>query len=211
MAGVIESFRAGFTTLWSPAHAQSVLLWVVVMAVAAAFIYIFYKSVSKRDLLSLNLRKHNYSEHPGASKFFGFVFFLLEYIIIIPILVILWFAGLSIVLLFIEKTRSLDEILLIAAAVIGATRVLAYYHSEISKDLAKMFPFIVLSVFLLSPGEFSATVIWEKVYEIPTLLGAIFSFVLVIILIEIVLRMIYSVVKFFKKDEIHLSKIPKDE
>src|SRR3989344_2438759 len=122
----------------------NVLFLAVVLAVISLFIWEFYKSTSKRNLIRLDLKKYNYSEHPFVSKILAIALYLIEYIIIIPFLIILWFTGLSIVLLLIAE-RPINEILFISAALIGAIRILAYYKVEMSKDLAKLFPLITLS------------------------------------------------------------------
>lgn len=203
MAEVINDIFGGkyFTGLFfSRDLAADVLVLAATLAIASLFIYKFYKSVSKRNVIRLNLRKYNTYEHPLASKLFAMILYLLEYLVVMPILIILWFAGLSIVLLVIAKERLPGDILLISAAIIGAIRILAYVRGEIAKDLAKLFPFITLSVFLLSPGEFTFELVLAKIRTIPLLLSDILSFVLVVVVIEIVLRVIYTIYDFWRSE-----------
>ena len=82
------------------------------------------------------MSKYNYSNHAVAKKFFATIFYLLEYVIVTPIIIVLWFAALAIVLMLIAESYSIDQVLLVSAAIIGAIRILAYYKGEISKDLA---------------------------------------------------------------------------
>jgi hypothetical protein len=186
--------------------AASVLVLTATLVVVSLFIFKFYKSLSKMNLLSLNLYKYNTSEHPIFNKVWAMLLYLLEYILVIPFLIMLWFAGLAIVLLGIAKDgQGVDYVLLIAAALIGAIRILAYVNTEISAELAKLFPFITLSFFLLTPGDFGPGIISENLEEIPSLLGQVYSFILVVLIIEIILRVFYTLYEFWvsESDVLH--------
>jgi len=113
----------------------------------------------------------------------------------------MWYAGLSVVLLLVASDRSVNEVLLLAGVVIGAIRILAYFKSEIAKDLAKLFPFIALSLFILTPGSFAFGDLTGRINEIPLLLNNIFSFIFVILGIEIILRIFYTMYEFWKSEE----------
>lgn len=181
--------------------ALRVFYLIILLAVVSFFIYGFYKSTGKRNLLSLNLKKYNYSNHPVANKFFATLFYLIEYIVIIPILLVLWFAGLSIVLLLLAQNKPVEQILFASAAVIGAIRVIAYFKGELAKDLAKLFPFIALSVFLLSPEALNISRISEQIREIPLLLNNIAIFIFVVFLIEFALRVFYTFYQFLVSED----------
>src|SRR3989344_1832016 len=101
MAEVIEGLVRSFSSLTNSnifslngQLALNALLLIIVLAVISLFIYKFYNSISKRNLIELNLRQYNYSSHPIASKFFAILLYLLEYMVIMPFLILLWFAGL---------------------------------------------------------------------------------------------------------------------
>jgi hypothetical protein len=190
-----------FGFFFDPSLGVNVLLLAVILTIVSLFIWEFYKSTSKRNLITLDLRKYNTSEHPLFSKLLASFFYLLEYLIVMPILIAFWFTALSVVLLLIAEDRPVSEILLIAAAMITAIRILAYFKGEISKDLAKLFPFIALSFFLLSPGELNFIDVTSRFQEIPDLLGHILSFVFVIFMVEIVLRIFYAFYEFWRSEE----------
>jgi hypothetical protein len=201
MGEVLQFVSDQFSSIFSSSLALSVLVFSVVLTVASLFIWQFYKSTSKRNLIELDLRKYNRSEHPLTSKFLAIVLYLLEYIIIMPVLIILWFAALSVVLLMVANERTVNEVLLISAALVGSIRILAYYHNEISKDLAKLFPFMALSLFLLSPGALKLDLLSVHVNKIPLLLSSTFSFVLVVVVIEIILRVVFTFVDLWKSED----------
>lgn len=195
----IDSFSA--LLVFNNSLASSAIYLIILLALASFFIYKFYQSLSKKNILNLNLYKYNTSDHPIMSKVLAMLFYLIEYILFIPFLMLLWFAGLSIILLMIAKDgQSLEYILLISGAIIGATRILSYINAEISKDLAKLFPFITLSVFLLAPGNFNVETLITNAQKIPTLLGHVFSFIVVLLVIEIFLRVFYTLYEFWKSE-----------
>jgi len=199
--GVFARIADSLSSYSSSSVAVNVLLFAFILALVSFFIWKFYNSTSKRNLIELDLKKYNYSEHPISSKAFAIVLYLLEYVIIMPFLLVLWFTGLSLVLLLIAKGRSVTDVLFVSAALIGAIRILAYYNGEISKDLAKLFPFITLSIFLLSPGAFDFSSLFSRLAVVPRLIDSIFSFVLIISLLEIVLRVFYTIFEFYKSEE----------
>lgn len=196
----VANFLVSLSDLLGNSLPFDVLMFSIALAIVSLFIWYFYRSISRRNLIKLDLGQYNRSEHPFFSKLLAMFLYLVEYLVIMPLLIILWFAGLSIVLLVIAKERPTSQILLIAGSIIGAVRILAYFHGEIAKDLAKLFPFITLSVFLLSPGELKFDQILPKIYEIPTLLSNILYFVLVVLGIEIVLRLFYTIFQFWASE-----------
>lgn len=113
-----------------------------------------------------------------------------------PLLILVWFGALSLIILLIAEEASAQQIVMLSAAMIGAVRILAYYRKEIAQDLAKLFPFITLSVFLLSPGAFDLSSSINQLREIPALFNNILGFLAVVVIVEIVLRTIYTLVDF---------------
>ena len=180
--------------------AATVLILAAVLAIASLFIFKFYRSVSKRNLISLNLNQYNTSDHPLMSKLLAMLLYLLEYIIIMPLLIMLWFAGLAIVLLVIAQERLVGEILWISASIIGSIRILSYIRGEIARDLAKLFPFITLSVFILSWDKVDFSTIVDKFSQVPLLLSHILSFVLVVFVIEIIMRILFTIYDFWRSE-----------
>lgn len=202
MVSVTESIKYIFSNSYSDSLALDVLSLIAILTVISFFIWYFYKSISKKDIIELNLKEYNQTEHPIWNKIFAIFLYMVEYILIMPILIILWFAALSVVLFFLATETSVNDLLLIAAALIGSIRILAYFHSEISKDLAKLFPFITLAVFLLSIKNFNLSTIFTKIKEIPSFFDNLFSFFLVIFVMEIVIRLVYAIVIFWQSEEI---------
>ena len=64
-------------------------VFIVLISVYAIFVWKFYRFLAKRDLLELNLKQYNNVEHSLLNKMLALGLFIVEYIIILPIVVYL--------------------------------------------------------------------------------------------------------------------------
>jgi hypothetical protein len=183
------------------ATAMEAIALAVIIAFVAIFIWYFYKSLSRRNLIGLNLLQYNKTKHPFLRKFLAVVLYFVEYILIMPALIALWFGALSFILMAIGDNASLNQILLISAAMVAAVRILAYYHSEISRDLAKMFPFVALSLLLLSPSELDVTRMLNQIKELPFMFNNVASFLIAILGVEILFRVLFTIIDFIASEK----------
>ncbi|RMD67722.1 hypothetical protein D6817_00675, partial [Candidatus Pacearchaeota archaeon] len=136
-----------------------------------------------------------------ASKLAASALYFLEYVVIAPALLVIWFAALAIVLFLIAGEKSAQSILLISAVMIASIRILSYFHEEIAKDLAKLFPFMALSVFILSPNAFNFQSFLDKLSKVPFFIEDIASFIVLILAIEILLRAFHLVYEIWQTEE----------
>jgi hypothetical protein len=148
--------------------------------------------MAEKDIIKLNLRQYTASKHPELGKFFEVLLSIFEYVIILPFLVLFWFTVFAIFFLLLSKSQSAEQILLITAAIIASTRVTAYISESLSKDIAKIFPFTVMVLFLLDPEFFKLNTFFDKLIQIPELFDKILVFVIFIFAVELILRVIYS-------------------
>ena len=199
---ILRSISVFFEKLVSSVPEQyrilfSLLLYTVFIVIYAVFIWKFYRFLAEREIIKLNLSQYNYSANPGLEKFFDVLLSTIEYVIILPFLVFFWFSVFSIFLLLLSNSQSTQQILLISAAIIASTRITSYISQNLSRDLAKIFPFTVLALFLLNPTEFlNINIVFEKIIQIPALFSNILMFVVFIFGIELLLRLIYSIAVF---------------
>jgi len=168
-------------------------IFLVLITLYAIFVWNFYRFIGKRDLLELDLSQYNKSGHPVTIKLFAILLFILEYIIILPIVVFFWFVVVALILLVLAKDHTIENILLISAVIIGAIRISAYYKEDLSRDLAKLFPFTILAVALLTPGFFDLKDTLLKLASIPDLFSHILFYLLMIAILEFILRIIYLI------------------
>jgi len=169
----------------------SLFFYTIIIAIYAIFIWKFYKFLANKEIIKLNLKQYNYSRFPGLEKFLAVILYTIEYLIILPFLVIFWFTVFSLFLLLLSKQPA-NQILLISAAIIASIRITAYINKDLSKDLAKILPFTVLATFILGENFFDINILFEKIKEVPFLFNNILIFIFFIFIIEFALRGVYS-------------------
>ena len=123
----------------------------------------------------------------------------------------LWFGALALVLVLISDQAAIGKILVMASSIVIAIRILAYHGQEISKDVAKMFPFIALSLFLLSPELFDFAKVLGQLNELPNLFPEVFSFIVVIYCVEIFFRLLFTFKAVFIGNSEELSKYVEED
>lgn len=198
--GVVENFfselAGAYQALMSslPSGVQnfiSLFLLVLVIVVYSIFIWKFYRFIGTKNIIELNLNKYNRSKHPAISKFIAGIFYLAEYIIILPFLIFFWFAVFTIFLILLTEGIEMSTMLIISAIIIGAIRMTAYipkYGENLSKEIAKLVPFTFLGVAITRTGFFSQGSLIEHLGQLPQFFGDIPSYLGFIILLEIILR-----------------------
>lgn len=192
MESIFNVYTAAVSSL--PIWAQSsinLFLLVVLVFVYAVFIWKFYHLVAKRNIIELNLNKYNRSQHPFMAKLIAILFYLLEYIVILPFLIFFWYAIFTLLLILLTESLAVESLLLVSATIIAAIRMASYYNENLSKELAKMLPFTLLAVSILQPTFFELGRIFTHLGEIPNFFGEITNYLIFIIFLEIFLRIIY--------------------
>jgi hypothetical protein len=177
------------------------IFFTALIIIYGVFVYYFYKFLAKKNIIDLNLNKYNKSEHALAMKAIAFVFYILEYIVILPILTFFWFTVLAMFILILAKTLSVSTILIITAALVASVRVTSYISQNLSRDLAKMVPFTLLGLAIIQPDFFSFSVFLQRVNEIPALISHIPYYLLFIVILELVMRALNLGSRFFKFGE----------
>ena len=166
----------------------TLLFFTAVIVIYAVFVFYFYRFLAKKNLIELNLNKYNQYQNPAAIKFFAAIFYIIEYIILLPILTFFWFAILSVLVLVLAKGLDAATILLISAALVAAVRITSYISEDLSKDLAKMLPFTLLAIAITTAGFFDINALLQRIKEIPSLFSNIPYYLLFIVIIELVMR-----------------------
>lgn len=209
LEGVVDFIKDSYNIIASPLPGDyqiivNLAFYIILIAIYAIIIWKFYHFLARRDLLQLHLRQYSSSSHPFIEKTLGSILYFLEYIVFLPILVFIWFGVLGFFLLMLSKNQSVSNILIISAGVVGAIRITSYFSEDLSKDLAKMFPFTILAVFLLDPSFFSLNSFLERIIEIPNFFNHILIYLVFIVFIEIIMRLIFLIIYFvfsFRKEE----------
>lgn len=161
------------------------------IALYSLFIFFFYRFLAKRDVLKLHLSEYNIYKHSFLIKAFAVIFYIIEFIIITPIVIFFWFAILAIFLILLAKELEVGTIILVCAALISAIRITAYFKEDLSRDLAKMIPFTLLGVAVLTPGFLDLGTSIARMGDLPLFFNNAIYYLLFISGLEIVLRLFY--------------------
>ena len=192
-ASIVSSYTNFITSL--PAFWQyfiNLLLITIVVVVYSILIWKFYRFIAKKDLIELNLKKYNRSTHPVLSKTIAGGFYIVEYLIVLPFLVCFWFAAFVIFLALLTKISDTSIVITISAVIIVAIRMTSYYKEDLSKDLAKMLPFTLLSVAILQGGvSFQEGL--TRIFQLPQFFSHIYYALFFIFIIEFILRLFETV------------------
>jgi len=182
---VSEEFRANFSLeeiLSGNFSAFTAILYLAIsIAIYSIIIYHFYRYVARRDCFKPSKRKH--------SKAIGFM----KYFFLFPFVVMIFFLGFSMMLLFLAKDIGPYTVLSTAFAIILAIRICSYYTEDLSRDVAKMLPFALLGVFLVSPSYFEFSDIESKITQLPELINIATIYLLFLIIVEWILRILLNI------------------
>ena len=168
----------------------NVMILAIIITLYALFIWKVYRIIAHKDILKLNLARYNQSEHPFFSKFFAFILYLIEYIIILPFFIFFWFAVFALIIFVMLEESSVSTALNLAAAVIVAIRILAYHRKELAEELAKLFPLTVLVVFVTRAEITPLGSLVDAIVQLPQFLGSIAYYFLLIAAFELLMRIL---------------------
>lgn len=177
------------------------LILVLLVVIYCIFIWKFYKFIARKNIFGLDLNKYNKSEHPLITKLMAGAFHFVEYIIILPFLIFFWFVIFTLFLMFLTELE-IQTLLIISATIVAAIRMTSYYKEDLSKDVAKLFPFTLLAVSILNPNFFNIERIFTHFIKLPNFFGNIAYYLLFIIIIEIILRAFDFIFSLFGLEEV---------
>ncbi len=193
----VQELLAGWGVELSPAIPEhylvlmTILVYSVLLTIYALFIWFFCKNLSKRDLMTLNLQQYNESDHPFFNKLFAFVLYVVEYIVILPFFVLIWFSVLALIIAVLSpEQQTIQQALILSAAIVTATRIVAYYKEALAQEIAKLFPLTILAISVTTPGFFSLTRIANAFGNVQELASSLWLFFIFIIVVELVLRLL---------------------
>ncbi|MEM2160752.1 MAG: hypothetical protein QXN55_07360 [Candidatus Nitrosotenuis sp.] len=177
------------------------------MVAYGIFVFHFYQFLAKRDMFSLKIkerltRQKLKSSGEKISVTPRIAAYIATNIFIFPIVIFLWFLGYSIFIFFLAQEMSVNTVFLVSSSLIIAVRIAAYYNEDISRELAKLLPLVLLGIFLLSPKFFDVDEIIQRLSEIPNFVVQIAAFVIIAVVIETILSLLYLLkIRFFGHKE----------
>ena len=82
------------------------LMAIIAIAVYSGFVFMFYRILAKKDLLTLDLSKYADDFGGKVKKYLRSVLFVIQYIVVVPILIAFWTLVLAVILLFCRTVRT---------------------------------------------------------------------------------------------------------
>ena len=163
-------------------------IFAVGVAIYAVVIFNLYRFMSRRDIFNLDFSRYEESKHAALRKTFHFIFYVAKYILMFPLFAFFWFGVLVVMVAFLSKTKEVEDLLLIAMAVLTAVRVTSYYTEDLSRDIAKMLPFALLGIFLIDLNYFDLSTSTELLERVAIEWESIFYYWVFVVVLEFVLR-----------------------
>lgn len=175
---------------------KPLVIFIIAIALFAIFIFKFYKSISKRDLIDYNFDKYT----KGSSKFIKILVHGLQTNVLAPIAIFFWLIVFTTFLILLADTYSPETILLTSMAIVGAIRITAYYTQDLSQDVAKLLPFAMLAIILFDVSKFSVDKIITIGMQMPSIWKNFTYYFVFVVGLEFVLRTAKSIYDLVRKD-----------
>ena len=170
---------------------------IVAISVYSVFVFIFYRALAKRDLITLNLNHYSDNLSGRVKKYTRTMIFVLQYIVVVPVLITFWTLVLAIILTLLSPDADHSRNALIATSVVGAVRILSYWTEDLSRDVAKMLPFGVLGVFLVGDAQVQISEIEELFNGLNEIATSFASSLFLIAVLESILRSLSAMINIF--------------
>ena len=163
-------------------------IFAVGVAIYAILIFNLYRFMSRRDIFNVDFSKYEESKYPALRKTFHLISYFLKYLLIFPLFAFLWFGILVVMVAFLSKAKEVEDLLMIAMAVLTAVRVTSYYTEDLSRDIAKMLPFALLGIFLIDLRYFDFSSSTDLLNRAGEEWKSIFYYWVFVVILELVLR-----------------------
>ena len=167
---------------------EPAIIFTVGVAIYAVIIFNLYRFMSRRDIFRLDFSRFEERSHPVFRKTLHLIFYIAKYLLIFPLFAFFWFGVLVVMVAFLSKTKEVEDLLLIAMAVLTAVRVTSYYTEDLSRDIAKMLPFALLGIFLIDLRYFDLSTSTELLNRVASEWTSIFYYWVFVVVLEFVLR-----------------------
>jgi hypothetical protein len=182
------------------AQFKSLGIFTLILVCYSLFIFYFYRFLARKNVVSLDLKQYNKYQFGAIYRMFAVLFFIIEYLFILPFVTFFWFGVLSIIVLLVAQGLEIHQILLLSAALIGTIRITSFVSEDLARDLAKMVPLALLGFSLTTPSFFQIDAVLAKISLVPSLLIGTTGFLVFIVSVEIVMRVIDATSGIFRNN-----------
>ena len=175
-------------------------LGIVVLSITVygILVFHFYRFLARKDIIRLDLQKHNQARWPFLRKTISTVFYIVKFLLLYPIFVFVWFAVMAGLLYLMSRNQSTDNVMLAAMGVVGAIRICSYYNGALATDISKILPFALLGIMLIDNSLINFTGSTEGVREAALHLETVLYYMVAAVVLEFVLRILSGIVGWIK-------------
>lgn len=166
----------------------NLFLIVLIIFIYSVFVWKFHRFIAHKNIFGLNLNKYNRSEEETTQKIIHGSFYFLEYMIILPFIILFWFGILTIFLISLTENLEIGAILVISATVVASIRMAAYYDEKLAREFAQLLPFTLLAVSLTNPEFFDVSRIITQFNQIFLSFSQISGYIIFVVVVEFILR-----------------------
>ncbi len=160
--------------------------------VYSLFVYIFYRFMARRDIITAGYNQYGGKANQASKS----MFYIVKHTFVFPFMVIAWTGALVIILSLLsgeDETLQLENILLVAVALISTVRITAYIREDLSRDLAKMLPFAILGIYLVNKDYYSLDVSAGVLEDLPDHWEVIVYYTVFIVVLELIMRLFHGI------------------
>ena len=171
-------------------------LGIVVLSITVygILVFHFYRFLARKDIIRLDLQKHNQARWPFLRKTISTVFYIFKFLLLYPIFVFVWFAVMAGLLYLMSRNQSTDNVMLAAMGVVGAIRICSYYNGALATDISKILPFALLGIMLIDNSLINITNPTEGVREAALHMETVLYYLVAVVALEFVLRVLSGIV-----------------
>ena len=168
-------------------------VYILAIVIFAIFVFSFYRFFSKKNMFELNLTQYNTSRHPFLSKIYHILLYLVEYILLFPLVTFAWFLLISISIGVVTENNDPNSVFFVAMALAGAIRMSSYYTEQLAQELAKTLPLALLGIFLVQSDITSYSGSLDIIKALPEYASKLLYYFVFIVLLEFSLRITHSI------------------
>lgn len=169
------------------------------------FAFTSSKYLARKNIFGLNLNQYNKSNHPTLSKLYGIFLYTLEYVIILPAFIILWFYLLSAFLSMFLASTSASLILLMAATLTVSVRILTYINEGMAHDVSKVVLLVFIAFSIISPQFSNINATIDVISQIPSIMNHILYYLIFVLALEFLMRIVYMTYTFIKGENLYVN------
>ncbi len=167
-------------------------LFAVGVTIYGFLVFHFYRFLARKEILKLDLSKHNQARRPLLRKIIAVFFNVVVSLVLFPLLIFFWFLVMAGLLFLMNSDRPIESIMLAAMGVVAAIRVSSYYNASLATDVAKILPLALLGIMLIDSSLIGLSESTEGIREAVIQWETVIYYLVGVVVLEFVLRIAWG-------------------